>query len=90
LTDITGTVATAELKLTTFFVSAAPVPPNTLTFQLFEPSIQDWTEASGQTSPGNTGGILATTSVALIDSPVGTNPQTVVFGVLRTLLTQLL
>ena len=52
LTDVTGTFETAELKLTTFFVSAAPVPPNTLTFQLFEPSLQDWTEASDQTSPG--------------------------------------
>lgn len=75
LSDISGTIATAQLTLTTYFVIGAPATP--VEIQLFAPTTHDWTENGDTVSPGSSGATLATTSVVLND---GWTPQTVVFG----------
>ncbi|MBK8986879.1 MAG: hypothetical protein IPM39_12525 [Chloroflexi bacterium] len=76
LRDVGGAIDSAQLTLTTYDVSGAP-SPGVIVFELFIPSTQDWTEDLDQPSPGASGTILASSSVALIN---GTNPQQVVFG----------
>lgn len=76
LSGVTQIIGSAELVLTSYFISEAPLSPTEVVFQLFSPSTQDWTEAT-TSSPGDAGTTLATRRVVLVD---GATPQTVVFG----------
>ncbi|MCB8983277.1 MAG: hypothetical protein H6659_05620 [Ardenticatenaceae bacterium] len=77
LSSVTETIGSAQVSLTTYDVSGAPQPPTGLVFELFVPASQDWTESIDQASPGSSGAILASTTIALAN---GSEPQTVVFG----------
>jgi hypothetical protein len=76
MSNIGDEISSAQLTLTTYDVSGVP-PGGTITFELFVPSTQDWTEDGSQPSPGGAGTAIASTSVALAN---GTAPQNVVFG----------
>lgn len=83
LSGVSGTIDSAQLTLTTYFVTGAPLPPATVTFELYEPSAHDWTETNADISLGSSGTTIATATVALTNDPLppaSPTPQTVVFS----------